>query len=161
MGDYTVSTATTCGTRVLETCLDNRYAKAVTSPALNYAEKTLDYYMPCSAAMVESQDAVTRLYNINKRVYTHVYDATFIQLTKQHLQFERMIEKMVSLRKLLEEMYSMRKNQVVSVVSENTLVQRCQTYLRENNWSIEVIKIILGNITRCPWFDNNPFLLLL
>lgn len=131
--------------------MDNRYAKAVTDPALNYAEKTLDYYMPSTAAMVEGQGAVTRLYNINKRVYTHVYDATFIQLTKLHLQFERMIEKMMSLRKLLEEMYTVHKNQVVSVVSENTLVQRCQTYLRENNWSMEVSNIILRISTRCPF----------
>lgn len=155
LGDFTVSTATTCGARVLETCLENRYAKVVTEPALEYAEKTLDYYLPASAAMVEGQGAVTRLYNINKRVYSHVYDATFVQLTKLHMQFERMIEKMMSLRALMEEMYAARKTQVVTAISENTLVQRCQTYLRENNWSLESLeklsrsyyKAILADVT--------------
>lgn len=138
LGGATVSTATTCGTRVLESCLDNKYAKAVTDPALDYAEKTLDYYLPSTTAMVEGQGAVTRLFNINKRVYNHVYDTTFVQLKKLHMQFEGMITKMVSLKKLLEEMYTVRKNQVVAAVSEMTLVQRCQTYLTEKNWSLEV-----------------------
>jgi hypothetical protein len=118
--------------------LDNKYAKAVTDPALDYAEKTLDYYLPSTTAMVEGQGAVTRLFNINKRVYNHVYDTTFVQLKKLHMQFEGMITKMVSLKKLLEEMYTVRKNQVVAAVSEMTLVQRCQTYLTEKNWSLEV-----------------------
>lgn len=158
LGDLTVSTAATCGTRVLETCLENRYAKAVTDPALEYAEKTLDYYIPSKAAMIEGQGAVTRLYNINKRVYTHVYDATFIQLTKLQMQFERMIEKMMSLRKLLEEMYTVRKNQVVTVVSENTLVQRCQSYLRENNWSMERLEQLSRGYYKAILADVNDIL---
>lgn len=157
--ELTVSTATTCGSRVLDSCLENKYAKVVTDPALDYAEKTLNYYWPTEEDMgQEGQRTVTRLYNINKRVYNRVYDATFIQLSKLHAAFERTIEKMKSLKSLLEEVFVMRTRQVVSAASQLTLVQRCQNYMVENNWSLEQFEQLSRGYYKAILADVNDIL---
>lgn len=157
--DLTVSTATTCGTKVLETCLENRYAKMVCDPVLDYTEKSLDYYLPeQSVVSLEDQGTIRRLYNINKRVYSHVYEATFIQLSKLHMHFERTIQKMQSLKNLMDEIYKKKKEQIVSVVSESTLYQRCQNYMISNNLSLERLEELSRGYYKAILADVNDIL---
>lgn len=130
----TVSTAATCGGKVLESCLDSRYAQMVCNPVLDFTEKNLKYYLPTPSIYEEQeQGTVKRIYNINRRVYSHVYDATFLQLSKLHAHFEHTIQKLYALKKLMGEIYTVRRDQVVDSVTQNTLVQRCLTYLDTNN----------------------------
>jgi len=134
--DLTVQTASTCGNKVLETCLENRYSKVVAEPVLNFTEKSLNYYLPSTMTETTDKNTVQRLYDINKRVYNHVYDQTFTKLTNLHNQFQQTIEKMISLKKLVEEIYTKRKNQVIDTVLENSLVKKCQVYMETNNISM-------------------------
>jgi len=157
--DLTVSTATTCGSKVIETCLENRYARAVTNPFLDYTERTLNYYLPENSLNEQTeQGAVTRLYNINRRVYNHVYDTTFIQLSKLHMHFERTIEKMQALKNLMVNVFTERKNQVVSSVSEFTLVQRCQTYFKERNITLERLEELSRGYYKAILADVNDII---
>ncbi len=139
---YKVSTAATCGGKVLESCLDNRYAKMVCNPVLDFTEKNLNYYLPTPSIYEEAdQGTVRRIYNINRRVYSHVYEATFLQLSKLHKHFEHTIQKLYALKKLTEEIYTLRKEQAmnaVNAVKQNTLVQKCLAFMDKNNISIAV-----------------------
>lgn len=157
--NLTVSTAATCGGKVLNSCLENKYTKMVTNPVLDYTEKSLNYYIPLESPLDFGQEVdqgtVRRIYNINKRVYNHVYDTTFLQLAKIHAHFERTIAKMQSLKNLVDEIYTKRKNQFVEIASEYTLVQKCQSYMEKNNLSLARLdelakgyyKVILADVT--------------
>lgn len=137
---HTVSTATNCGCKVLNTCIDNRYTKMVADPVLDYTEKTLNNYLTpldCNSG----EPLVRRIYNINKRVYDHVYDATFIQLKNLHAHFEYTITKMLALKNIVEEKFNEYKEPVVNTVSELTLVKLCQSYLEKNNITLESAKM--------------------
>ena len=130
------------------TCLDSRYAKIVCDPVLDFTENKLNYYLPTPSIYEESeQGTVKRIYNINRRVYSHVYDATFLQLSKLHAHFERTIQKLHALKKLTGEIYTLRKEQVISTVTESkvfitvsqsTLVQKCLTFMNKNNMTLAV-----------------------
>jgi len=137
---YTTATlATAAGGKVLNTCLDSKYAKMVTNPVLDYTEKTLNNYLS-PYATEQDQPTVMRIYNINKRVYDHVYDASFIQLKSLHMHFEETIKKMEALRTLVAEMYATNRDKFLSTASEFTLVKMCQTYLDKNNITLESAK---------------------
>ncbi len=114
----------------------------VCDPVLDFTEKNLNYYLPTPSIYDEpDQGTVRRIYNINRRVYSHVYDATFLQLSKLHKHFEHTIEKLYALKKLTEEIYTLRKEQVVTAVKQNTLVQKCMSYMEKNQISLAVIII--------------------
>lgn len=154
--DLTVSTAATCGGKVLETCLENKYTKMVTNPVLDYTEKSLNYYLPESSMYKEDdQGTVRRIFNINKRVYNHVYDSTFMQLSKLHAHFERTLEKMQSLKNLINEIYSQKKSQFLQIASEYTLVQKCQNYMEKNNLSLARLEELSKNYYKAILADVN------
>lgn len=141
--DLTVSTAATCGNKVLDTCFENRYAKMVTEPVLNFTERSLDYYLP-APSMYENVDknTVSRIYNINKRVYSHVYDQTFIQLPKLHSHFERTLEKMISIKNLMTEIYKQKQEQLLETVKASTLAKQCEEYLAKKDLSVAKLESI-------------------
>jgi hypothetical protein len=139
----TVSTTASYGGKVLESCLDSRMAKMVCDPVLDFTEKNLKYYLPTPSIYEEpEQGTVKRIYNINRRVYTHVYDATFLQLSKLHAHFEHTIQKLYALKKLMVEIYTVRKEQVIGTIKQNTLVNRCLVYLDTNNINMDRIEEI-------------------
>lgn len=141
--DLTVSTAATCGNKVLDTCFENKYAKMLTEPVLGFTERSLDYYIP-EPSMYENADknTVSRIYNINKRVYSHVYDQTFIQLPKLHSHFERTIEKMISLKKLMTDVYKQKQEQLLETIKQSTLAKQCEEYLSKKDLSISKLESI-------------------
>lgn len=159
---YTVSTAATCGGKVLESCLDNRYAKMVCNPVLDFTEKNLNYYLPTPSIYEEAdQGTVRRIYNINRRVYSHVYEATFLQLSKLHKHFEHTIQKLYALKKLTEEIYTLRKEQAmnaVNAVKQNTLVQKCLAFMDKNNISIARIEEISKSYYKSILADVNDII---
>ena len=151
---YTTATlATAAGGKVLNSCLDSKYAKMVTNPVLDYTEKTLNNYLS-PYATEQDQPTVMRIYNINKRVYDHVYDASFIQLKSLHMHFEETIKKMEALRTLVAEMYATNRDKFLSTASEFTLVKMCQTYLDKNNITLEVIFFVYWEL----YFSYNKFI---
>lgn len=155
--DLTVSTATSCGSKVIETCLENRYTKMVTDPVLEYTEKSLNtYILPEALELNQSQrGTISRIYNINKHVYDHVYETTFFQLSKLHAKFDQVIQKLQSLKTLMFDIYEHRKTQLVDAVTKNTLVVKCRSVMESNNLSLTRLeelsrsyyKAILADVT--------------
>lgn len=155
----TVSTAANCGGKVLESCLDNRYAKMVCNPVLDFTEKNLNYYLPTPSIYEEpDQGTVKRIFNINRRVYSHVYEATFFQLSKLHKHFEHTIQKLYALKKLTEEIYTLRKEQAVKAIKQNTLVQKCLVYMDSKNISIARIEEISKGYYKSILADVNDII---
>jgi len=150
----TVSTAAACSGKVLEQCLDSRYGKMVCDPVLDFTEKSLNHYLPTPSIYDEpEQGTVKRIFNINKRVYSHVYEV--LQLSKLHAHFERTIEKLYSLVRITNELYVNNKDRVVETVSQNSLVQMASAYLKKNDMSLAKMeeitksyyKAILADVT--------------
>ncbi len=125
---------------MVETCFDNKYARMVTEPVLDFTEKSLDYILP-SASVYDgtAQNTLKRIYNINKRVYKSVYETTFIQLSKLHLQFENTIKKLQSLKKLMDSIYADTKTKLIEKFNNNSLVSLCNSQMEKNNISVKVI----------------------
>lgn len=151
----TVQVAAGCASSVVETCLENKYAKIFTDPVLDFTEKSLNYILPTPSVYDgTAQCTVKRIYNINKRVYRSVYETTFSQLSKLHVQFEITIKKMMSLKRFLDLVYLDTKEKMITSLSQNTLVMQCAVYLNKNNLSIQrieniskdYIKVILADV---------------
>lgn len=109
----------------------------VCDPVLDFTEKSLNHYLPTPSIYDEpEQGTVKRIFNINKRVYSHVYEV--LQLSKLHAHFERTIEKLYSLVRITNELYVNNKDRVVETVSQNSLVQMASAYLKKNDMSLAV-----------------------
>jgi len=135
---------------IVDQCLENKFAKMLTDPVLDFTEKSLDYLLPpvTYAEMVaegqpmseeEAQNptsTVKRIYNINKRIYA----STFRQLSQLHFRFEYLIEKLDSLKSFFDRFYSASKSQISSMVdlmAKSSLAAQCANYIEKNNisWS--------------------------
>lgn len=137
------------GIRCADSVLENKYAKWFTKPALDLYEKSLQYIIPfqsedSSALSAPGDDSNTlkRIYDINSRVYKHLYQTTFTQLSALHLQFESTIKKLQAIKDVLEFAYTDSKERINSAftnVSKNTLVSQCATYIDKNKISLEKI----------------------
>jgi hypothetical protein len=139
------------GIRCADSMLENKYAKWFTKPALDLYEKSLQYLIPLqqngdssalSAAAAGGGDSNTlkRIYDINSRVYKHLYQTTFAQLSVLHLQFENTIKKLQAIRDVLEFGYTDSKERINSAfanVSKNTLVSHCVAFIDKNKISLE------------------------
>lgn len=129
---------------MLDTCLENRYAKLITNPILDLTEKSLDYLLPQHemeqkkrALSTGENKTLRRIYDINNRLYT----ATFQQLDRLHFQFETMINKLNTLRDFSLLLASEAKDRVISSfkqVRENTLVSQCVNFIHQNKISLQV-----------------------
>jgi hypothetical protein len=74
------------------------------------------------------------------------------------MHFERTIEKMQSLKTMMHDLYLTRRDQVVNAVGELTLVQRCQTYMREKNLSYERLENLTKQYYKAILTDVNDIL---
>ena len=84
-----------------------------------------------------------RIYDINSRVYRHVYQYTFVQLNKIHVQFEATIKKLQSLKQLSDAFYSGSRDRFVKTmqsIGNNSLVSQCMSVVNRNNLSLDVKK---------------------
>jgi len=168
----TVQAAIKVGTNTLhrsaDVCLENRFAKMLTDPMLDFTEKSLNYLLPMPSyaeAVIEGSPlteqqinnptTIRRIYNINKRIY----DTTFRQLSFLHLQFERTIEKLKALKNIFESFYSKTKSQVSSMadsVAKSSLASQCAAYIEKNNISLNRLeslskgyyKAIMSDVTQ-------------
>ena len=136
--------------RSADVCLENRFAKMLTDPMLDFTEKSLNYLLPMptyaeaviegsplTEQQVNNPTTIRRIYNINKRIY----DTTFRQLSFLHVQFERTIEKLNGLKNLFETFYSKTKTQVSSMVdsvAKTSLATQCTAFIEKNNISLSV-----------------------
>jgi len=156
---------------LVDQCLENKFAKMLTDPVLDFTEKSLNYILPpVSYAEVvaegqamseeEAQNPTTtirRIYNINKRIYA----STFKQLSQLHFQFEYLIEKLKGLKSFFEKFYSASKVQVSSAVdtmAKSTLAAQCLSYIEKNNISLKRIESIARSYYKAIMADVNQIL---
>lgn len=88
-----------------------------------------------SAEAVEPT-TLRRIYDINNRLYSRLYQSTFTQLNVLHTQFESTIKRMQALKELMEWAYSGSKERFTT--TKNTLVSQCAAIINKNNMSLEV-----------------------
>lgn len=139
------------GMRTVDSMLENKFAKLLTKPVLDLYEKSLKYLIPLecgvdsyATAVAPSDDTNTlkRIFDINNRVYKHLYHSTFTQLSVLHHQFESTIRKLQAIKQVLEFAYTDSKERINSTmvnVSNNTLVSQCVNYIDKNKISLEKI----------------------
>lgn len=153
-----------------DVCLENRFAKMLTDPVLDFTEKSLNYLLPpvtyaqtvingvpLSEEEIKNPTTIKRIYNINKRIY----DTTFSQLTYLHMQFERTIEKLKGLKGLFESFYLKSKTQVsnfANTVSQNTLVARCSDFIQKNDISLKNFESLCKSYYKAIMSDVNQIL---
>ncbi|RNA43843.1 perilipin-2-like isoform X1 [Brachionus plicatilis] len=136
---------------VLDTCLENRYAKLITNPLLDLTEKSLDYLLPQQQMehkkrLISSGDHNTlrRIYDINNRLYT----ATFQQLDRLHFQFETLISKLNTLKDFSLLLVSEAQDRVLTSfkqVKDNTLVSQCVNFIHSNKLSLQNLESLCKN----------------
>lgn len=148
------------GVRVMDACLETSLAKMFTDPVLNFTENALDYLIPettntttSGAVKCTSQQGTTlkRLFDINSRVCRRLYQTTFEQLNKIHVQFEATIKKLQSLKQLSDAFYSGSRDRFVDTmqsVKQSTLVSRCLTVVNRENLSIQKIETFMKSSYR-------------
>jgi hypothetical protein len=90
----------------------------------------------------EQPTTLRRIYDINNRVYKHLYHSTFTQLNKLHFDFENTINKLYSVKRLSDLMYMNAKNKIADLMvmfsNRDSLAAKCAQYIGNNNLSIEV-----------------------
>lgn len=148
------------GVRMVDACLESSLARLFTDPVLNFTERSLDFLIPESAtatsngaikASVAQQQLVPgttlrRIYDINSRVYRHVYQYTFVQLNKIHVQFEATIKKLQSLKQLSDAFYSGSRDRFVKTmqsIGNNSLVSQCMLVVNRNNLSLDKMEVFM------------------
>lgn len=149
------------GVRVMDACLESSLAKMFTNPVLNFTENALDFLIPETASasngavksghQVAPGTTLRRIYDINSRVYRHLYQTTFVQLNKIHFQFENTIKKLQSLKQLSDAFYSGSRDKFVKTmqtVASKSLVSQCLSTVNRENLSIEKMELFMKNSFR-------------
>jgi hypothetical protein len=136
------------GVRVLDTCLENKFAKMVTSPFLDLTEKSINYFIPIEGTNgdlikpgpMDNPTTLKRLFDINSRVYKHVYATTFSQIQKLHIQFEETIKKLQTLKQFMDVAAAKQKiSDTLDSAKQNTLVARCAHII--DNQKLSLVKL--------------------
>lgn len=163
------------GVRMVDACLENKLAKMFTEPVLNFTEKSLNYLIP---TLVESDEnksnsiaheydtasnptTLKRLYDINNRVYKHLYQTTFTQLSHVHFQFEMTIKRLQSLKTMSDMIYSdsrKKLGETLQNVSNNTLVAQCVQLIDKNKLSMNKMEGVAKSYYKAILTDANAMI---
>lgn len=149
------------GVKMFDACLENKYAKLLTDPVLTFTEKSLNYWLPESdydAQVNGNQTTLKRIYDINNRVYKHLYQTTFNQLSRLHFQFDNMIKRLQSLKKMSDMIYTESKqrfNEAVGAVSRTSLYSQCASVIEKNKISISNIEGCIKSYYKAILTDAN------
>ena len=175
-GSNTVQAVFNAGVDTVDAALENKFAKMLTNPLLDLTERSLDYWLPneqllrydavnpetsseADSEQHKEHRTLRRIYDINNRVYKHVYQTTFTQLSKIHFQFENTLTKLQQLKQLTDSFYSSSRERVATTlqsVSNNTLLAQCLSVVNRDNLSLERLdqlsrqysKAILTDVTQ-------------
>jgi hypothetical protein len=131
---------------MVDKILENRFAKILTEPMLNLTEKSLNYWIP-SQSNEETDDHRTlrRIYDINSRLYNHLYQTTFTQLNRLHFQFENIIQRLQMIKQIMDMVYTESKDRLIGAfkaATDNSLVKQCATIIEKKNISLERMESI-------------------
>lgn len=153
-----ISKSAELGVSVVEACLENRFSKLITLPILDYTERQLDYWIPTEKSdanghMIVVDDScaprtLRRIYNINNRLYNHLYQTTFNQLNRIHDRFESVISKLEVLKQIMQMGYEEAKDRIVTTLqstSQLSLVSQCMNVINKRNISLERLEMMARN----------------
>jgi hypothetical protein len=90
--------------------------------------------------LAEEPRTLKRLFDINNRIFKHIYHTTFDQLNKIHFQFDQMITSLHSLKKIVDiscEEKKQKLSQTFASFADNSLVAQCAQYIDKHNLSIQ------------------------
>lgn len=140
------------GIKKVDSMLENKFAKLLTKPVLDLYEKSLHYLMPAEGEFESNRSGdesttLRRIFDINNRVYKHLYQSTFTQLSVLHHQFESYIKRLQAIKEVIEFAYADSKeriNSTLTTVKKNTLVSQCASYIDKNKISLQVIFQLLN-----------------
>lgn len=134
------------GINVMDNVLDNKLAKIITEPVLNFTEKSLDYWIPSQDVSANpNQRTLRRIYDINNRVYKHLYQSTFTQLNRLHIQFENTIKRLQFIKQACEMGWNETKDKLNSACNNftnNSLVKQCALVIEKNKLSLQQLDTI-------------------
>ena len=135
------------GIKTVDSMLENRFAKLFTKPVLDLYEKSVHYLLPIDDGAEQNVNVdgdlttLRRIFDINNRVYKHLYHTTFTQLSVLHHQFESYIKRLQAIKEVIEYAYDDSKERINSTltnVKKNTLVSQCASYIDKNKISLQV-----------------------
>lgn len=173
IGAESVQAVVNMGMNSVDAALENKFAKMLTNPVLDFTERSLDYWIPTEAGATSvgvgetaivgegDQRTLRRIYDINNRLYKHVYQTTFAQLNYVHLQFENTIKRLQTLKSLSDNVYSGSKERFTKTlesVSKNSLVSQCITLIDKNNLSMDKLEALSKNYSKAILTDVTQML---
>jgi hypothetical protein len=154
------------GLRTVDCVLENKFAKLFTKPVVDLYEKSMQYLLPAASLdfidqeqqqhLVDHQTTLRRIFDINNRVYKHLYQSTFAQLSALHLQFDNTIKKLQAIKDVIEYSYTDSKERIhttLNKVSKNTLVSQCVAIIDKNKVSLEKIDGIAKHYSKALLTD--------
>ncbi len=138
------------GLRTVDSLLEQKYAKMLATPFLDMTEKSISYLIPDEKSITSQQqdeevildetNTLKRIFDINRRVIQHTYQATYNQIIKLDRQYNFILEKLKQLKQFSDIITSN-----VSVVCEggkNSLKSICAGYVDFDSLSLEVSSIV-------------------
>jgi len=125
---YQVSRSARLGFQLVDSCLEVKYAKMLTTPVLDFTEKSVDNWLndkkleedESAELTSEHSTTLTRLYGINNRVAKHLYAVSLSQLERLSIHFESTLAQLRLLKQVSDNFYANSKNRLVNGMQTNT-----------------------------------------
>lgn len=141
-----VSKSARLGFQLVDSCLEVKYAKMLTTPVLDFTEKSLNSWLndrndEDSLISLTSDNAttLTRIYDINNRVAKHLYATTLSQLERLSVHFESTLAQLRLLKQVSDNFYANSKSKLVNGIQTNTttLKSMCNNLVNGQTISVE------------------------
>lgn len=139
------------GFQLVDTCLEVKYAKMLTTPLLDFTEKSVNNWLNDKKQFDEDEDlmeltsehatTLTRLCDINNRVAKHLYAASLSQLERLSQHFESTLAQLRLLKQVSDNFYANSKNKFVNGIQTNTtsLKSMCNNLVNGQTISVKII----------------------
>ena len=123
---------TLLGHRLVDACLENRLAKLITEPMLTITEKSLDFFLPESKSTGSDKKTLTRIVDLNNRVYNKLYESTLQKMALFHTKFAYNIHRLKSVSEVIALASREKLGQTLRAVSSNSLFSQCVKLVQTN-----------------------------
>lgn len=150
------------GVKLVDSCLEVKYAKFLTEPILDYTERSLDNWIPnkTNEKFEDKPRTLRRIYDINNRVARHIYQSTYEQLVKLNYQFENTLRSLGSLMQMTSTYYHNIKNHVADDVvnRKNTLKAICTNFISTKDLSVTKLDTLCRSYFKIIVADVNSMI---
>jgi hypothetical protein len=147
-----VSKSARLGFQLVDSCLEVKYAKMLTTPVLDFTEKSVNNWLndkkleedESAEIVCEHTTTLTRLYGINNRVAKHLYAVSLSHLERLSIHFESTLAQLRLLKQVSDNFYANSNNRLVNGMQTNatTLKGMCNNLVNGQTISVNTNKTL-------------------